>query len=1144
MVLAEDEDEDGDDESDKENDNQTIITSSVCSRRVSSSVGRRTQAGNVHKRSLSVSSNKSKTSTEPKTFSLSEGGRQDIRAVWIEFESRIKSSHGRVKWNLCEDDFDSEKERNSNRTLMDHWSVLTNCCFSGKKLRQLSDDVGSQFDELAKSPAGLLRHRLECLERVAKLNRGSWKLYVTEQLRGSQQNQIQWCRATVCDECFLCLVGVSRSTSYRWLNPTEPKLKMMVDDINKNKTAQLAQELLAMSEADRQFLPTSKGMREDKAVRVLPYKTQTQCIEALQQRLSTHSGRLVTVCRATFQRAVQHLDNEQKIILSMKASKELARCKECEALENKYREAKIKNQQLGDQRFRIWHEHLKEAAEQRALFEEKKRWALREPWEINVCTLDAMDCSKTSLPHYTRQTKDPRTEDKLNMRVVGAFYFGGPIPCIGITSFDNVPSKGGAAAVTNLEKIIDMQYERMDPNNIAPIPDKINASKSNAASDSQPPIHSSSSVSGTNDDGAPIGNVDSNVSHGKTGIDRSKKQVPFMWPRGLHVTFDNTAGDCKNAHLFRFLGMLVAAGVFMYITVSTLLVGHTHDIVDQMFSCWARALTKHDAHSLSELHRLFRRKYSTGIYALEEYAKKKSTGQLSDRLVAVANELGVDPEIVHQSFCIDAQSWCYKPIKQISSPHVFYIRKETIMDPKSNELCDVIVMYNKFLAKSHLDTSVRHNPEYANVEFGPWTTRTVLLEMDELPNFDPNRLPPQLVETDKVRGCVDCHYNSEKNMTKEEKAEMSNLLDAFHAEFDNMAEDCETCGELMTKLNRIGTISERHDATPEQKAFAKEQKNSKRNIKNDLQKHLNDTPHASLRANGWWKKWLDRVTNVISPYYKSRELIVDVTPEQRAESGRAQHPADLVRDDHEPPLRENRVDQHWLKKNGPPQLNHIVVTRVSTKESGAMQPFGIGRIKAVLDADGVTIEGEVVKSNCHSKSKSKSKRPAASSAREGRASKAQKSGRNQDVSGAANNSPKKFTIEWFNFIENKHAKNLKLLDLGHWRSELGRVSAVDLGRWNEAHELMTQGKFCRLPKAAVDRWQNVQFKRDTNWDDSIVDLEELIVWSDNLLTGTGRIAGHIWKRVVEDLCETTDIQHQMAIDYVAQHMEEEEKMQT
>jgi hypothetical protein len=61
-----------------------------------------------------------------------------------------------------------------------------------------------------------------------------------------------------------------------------------------------------------------------------------------------------------------------------------------------------------------------------------------------------------------------------------------------------------------------------------------------------------------------------------------------FWPDTLHVQMDNCAKDNKNAMVFSFLGMLVARDHFKEITVGFLLVGHTHDEVDQMFSSFSR----------------------------------------------------------------------------------------------------------------------------------------------------------------------------------------------------------------------------------------------------------------------------------------------------------------------------------------------------------------------------------------------------------------------------------------------------------------------------------------------------------------------------------------------------------------------------
>jgi len=99
--------------------------------------------------------------------------------------------------------------------------------------------------------------------------------------------------------------------------------------------------------------------------------------------------------------------------------------------------------------------------------------------------------------------------------------------------------------------------------------------------------------------------------------------VGQVWPEQLHVSFDNATGESKNQYVLRWLGLLVKHGIFKAITVGNLLVGHTHDIVDQMFSVWARALHIYDTQTYEKMRDLFRERYSTRIEGLVDLMRKK-----------------------------------------------------------------------------------------------------------------------------------------------------------------------------------------------------------------------------------------------------------------------------------------------------------------------------------------------------------------------------------------------------------------------------------------------------------------------------------------------------------------------------------------
>ena len=52
----------------------------------------------------------------------------------------------------------------------------------------------------------------------------------------------------------------------------------------------------------------------------------------------------------------------------------------------------------------------------------------------------------------------------------------------------------------------------------------------------------------------------------------------------LLLQLDNWAGENKNRYLFAYLSLLVAKGVFKIVHLGFLMVGHTYEDIDEMFS--------------------------------------------------------------------------------------------------------------------------------------------------------------------------------------------------------------------------------------------------------------------------------------------------------------------------------------------------------------------------------------------------------------------------------------------------------------------------------------------------------------------------------------------------------------------------------
>jgi hypothetical protein len=944
------------------------------------------------------------------THLLTPEGMEQLRQVWLQSDKKLFRIDAKNKLWACPPP-NSGVERDKFQRLNNAHAQLRSHCASFDEILNRAQQMGARPNVGAFTDCvTLLQSRLSFLfeHRFDKFS-----IYAhIRQMRMTRMG-LFWYGYRLCDTCYSAVSGFSKNTLNRNTGTVLKKEEMKARIKRHTKAKQVAERLKDMAITQGERLPETENKAQHSHF-VLPYRTQDSCREQLQLQVQAQQQLAYRITPSTFDRAKKLMKALWNIHLNLGKQKKLARCVKCEKLLNKLTKAKAKAKRdvtKIELYQRLFDDHKDEFTEQRRHFDEKKAHALQYPWLLNVVTLDGMDTQKTSLPHYARKTKHKDVENSLQIRVVGAFYIGGAVPCIGITSFDDVPSKGGNASVTALEKMIDVNYECLDPDNIAPIPfHQLPASQAgpvpmdldddaNPASAAAPPAAAASSVAaapvaavtvdddngddedddeddGQHDDTDSASDSDnagessaSAASASAASIDpppQAKPKVPFMWPEGLHVTFDNTASDCKNGHVFRFLGMLVALGVFCYITVSTLLVGHTHDIVDQMFSVWSRQLNLKDAATLKALHALFRKKYATQIYELKRMVDEANKARrphasadpsvpppIAERLVFLAQELGVQPMMILQSCVINADLWCYKHIPNITLPHVFYIVKEDVpaddADPLGPKVPGVS-MYNRFLAESGKDTDVNQREAYRKTRFGPWTTRYTLLRMHEVPTDDPLRVPPLPVDTDPVRACLNQHLE-ENNMTRKQAKRFRKQLDKFDAATRALQSDCALCAQYIRELDEIGVIHRPKSATAAQKAAANKQNQAKATLKRNLTRHMREAPHDSLVMRGWWTKWIDRVTKVIRPYYIQRGLIANPTAAQQQLSGRTPHPVDLVRDRCEPLVTRMAVDQLCEFEHQLPKVGHFVLTR----QNDPHQPFGLGK---VIGHNGEKQEGE------------------------------------------------------------------------------------------------------------------------------------------------------------------------------------------
>ena len=72
-------------------------------------------------------------------------------------------------------------------------------------------------------------------------------------------------------------------------------------------------------------------------------------------------------------------------------------------------------------------------------------------------------------------------------------------------------------------------------------------------------------------------------------------------PPVLYLQLDNTSRENKNQVLLAYLNMLVQRKIFKKVKLGFLLVGHTHDQIDQMFSRFSIKLAKKSAFDLPQI---------------------------------------------------------------------------------------------------------------------------------------------------------------------------------------------------------------------------------------------------------------------------------------------------------------------------------------------------------------------------------------------------------------------------------------------------------------------------------------------------------------------------------------------------------------
>ena len=882
-------------------------------------------------------------------------------------------------------------------TLERDWAEYRSCCASSMK----QPHWPSMTQEAAKkhSAHSIVHMFAARLDFYARFDtREQFKAAVRVLLLEQLNNQVPWSGGHVCLSCFRAILGKGRTWMFATRKSLDEDVLHKFPKLTEHGRLRQSRPALGRDRAVTllrawgalvgHHAPNPKNRSLAITTLFLPVKDMEELahrlseFEMAEQKLS----QLTAVKKHTLRAARNWLYEQENLQYKIGSSIQLMRCAVCDELDNRVKTTYIAafkrtaQEVLEDKYAKQC--HLATMQKQRNFFTKQKDLAMSNPEELWTLTIDGMDQSKTQLPHRARFNKDLEPLARMKVHAEGGFCFGGPQPVLGLLNFPDV-RKDSNLCVLTVERILDIQFGLLEKQCQKQRDAKVAAAAVAAAA-----------AAALNDREVDQQMLDAQRAARTVGADGLYPEdgVGMKWPKRLHITFDNAASECKNQWMFRFLGLLVLHGVFLQITVSTLLVGHTHDIVDQLFSIWARMLRIHDAETYEKMRNIFRERYITRIQGLIDLMKKRRTeaaaaglssprtreeeafaevmesssesshwsseaAEILSNFSSFVRDTFKDPELCPhielQSVCIEVQGWLKRAVvgklpdlKNLDQAHNFGIEKD--------EQTGDVYLYNKHLCDSTSlpDTGslrqVKHH--YLGRQTGDYTTRALLYRTADRQEADPYKIPPLVVHTAKLRETA-AKYAAASAMTAAELHQFYAMLQRMDDAHKVQREVCQVCAELSASYSGHGVIHRPKGADDVDLQAARKKSSAKDKAWQELMAHLYDPQYADVHNarqvhTGWWTKWLHRADEHIVPAFITRGLVLN--PKARVRRFH-QHPANLVSGTGEQPvvLDLGRVDVSWLHKYGIPRPGQMAVVR----SDDAMEPFRVVEIVAVRGLD-------------------------------------------------------------------------------------------------------------------------------------------------------------------------------------------------
>ena len=265
--------------------------------------------------------------------------------------------------------------------------------------------------------------------------------------------------------------------------------------------------------------------------------------------------------------------------------------------------------------------------------------------------------------------------------------------------------------------------------------------------------------------------------------------------RVLYLQMDNATSENKNKLVVGFCGLLVLFGLFSKVKISFLPVGHTHEDVDQMFSCFSRGLKNQSVLAPSALKAIMRKAFNANGGAADG---KREAPLVLDVESPLYWKAMLESKLEQASFAGITRIRCLKVFKNSSGTVVLQSRKT--------------MSQSRNWVGSSNGRPLKVFSAQADI------TRAMFVD-----NLLPSPTKPLLVK--ELQASVDlCKKNKSSGWKEEYEEEWDTFLDKHRSD-----DACKKCVELQHTLIKNG--SRKSEAgTKAAKTKAKEYRKAKREL--------------------------------------------------------------------------------------------------------------------------------------------------------------------------------------------------------------------------------------------------------------------------------------------------------------------------